>query len=110
MAKKIIHFSNRCIGCLACVGLAPQIFEFDGETGKATLIEGIKSEIDGEAVTFKVVKDEELTDEIMTLLTGSCCTQAIKIEEVNEGEEGDNDEDEDINEDGGEGNEEGEEV
>ena len=37
---KIIHFPQRCIGCLACTSIDPENFAVDNETGKSCLIDG----------------------------------------------------------------------
>lgn len=37
---KIVHQRQKCIGCHACVAMAPQSWVIDGEDGKSSLVGG----------------------------------------------------------------------
>lgn len=83
MKKKITHFRDKCIGCGACVGIAPQIFEYNQAAGKAHLIDSqIETTTDGQKVYTRIVESEVLDDGTAELLAGSCCMQAIKVENL----------------------------
>ena len=38
MGKKVVIDTDECIGCESCVELCPEIFEFDEENEKASVI------------------------------------------------------------------------
>lgn len=38
MSKKVVLDQEECIGCEACVELCPEVFAFDEETEKASVI------------------------------------------------------------------------
>lgn len=83
MKKKITHFCDKCIGCGACVGIAPEIFEYDQTAGKSHLIDSAEEKTaEGERVCVKTVAVEKLDDGTAELLSGSCCVQAINIENI----------------------------
>ncbi len=67
--KKIIVNKEQCIGCGACVAIAPTHFEFDDE-GKST------------PISQEIIEDESLQNAIE-----SCPTSAISINEVEQTEE-----------------------
>lgn len=67
---KIIHFPQRCIGCLACTSIAPEHFEVDSETGKSRLIDG---QADGETFCKQV-------ESVPELLVETCPAQAIEVQ------------------------------
>ena len=70
--KKIIHDPSKCIGCLACVGLAPALFEADPDTGLARLIDGVEN---AEGLFEREVED----DQVPEMLEAACCGGAIKV-------------------------------
>jgi len=70
---KIIQDQSKCIGCLACVGLHPDLFAVDDATGLAKLQ---KSESNGTIYTRQV--DENID---VSLLPSACCGGAISIED-----------------------------
>ncbi|MDO5561750.1 MAG: ferredoxin [bacterium] len=70
--KKIIHDQSKCIGCLACVGLAPELFEVDPDTGLARLIGGVQN---ADGLMERSVPDEQAPE----MLEAACCGGAIKV-------------------------------
>lgn len=38
MGKRVVIGREECVGCEACVDIAPEVFEFDGEAEKAQVI------------------------------------------------------------------------
>ena len=38
MAKRVVLNQDECLGCEACVEIAPDIFNFDDDTGKAFVV------------------------------------------------------------------------
>jgi ferredoxin len=69
--KKITHFPQKCIGCLACTSVAPELFEADEATGLSHLIEG---EADGDQFS-RTVDDKQVPE----LLSSVCPAAAIEI-------------------------------
>lgn len=41
-SHKIVHKRSECIGCNACVTLAPNTWEMDKKTGKSRLLSSVK--------------------------------------------------------------------
>lgn len=78
--KKIIHDPSKCIGCMACVGLAPQLFQLNSNTGLAQLIDGEPEIIDGEETGrfVRLCKD----DEVPEMLQSACCGSAITVQDI----------------------------
>jgi len=72
---KVIHQKDNCIGCNACVSIAPQNWEMDEETGKANLI-GSKKKGD---VYVGEIFDKDL--EANKQAEKACPMRIIKIEE-----------------------------
>jgi len=70
--KKITQTPSKCIGCMMCVGLCPEIFEFDQTSGKAKLKKGQPV---GEAWETTVADDTANVD----MLEPGCCGGAIKV-------------------------------
>ncbi len=62
--KKIVVNQNQCIGCGACVAIAPENFEFD-ENGKSS-----------------VLSQENIESENVLNAVESCPTSAISVEEL----------------------------
>lgn len=52
MSKKVYIETEECIGCESCVELCPEVFSFDDEAGKASVIlpEGGAEECIDEAI------------------------------------------------------------
>ncbi len=76
--KKVIHDPSKCLGCMACVGLAPKLFQVDEQTGLAHLINGQPEVIDGQETGcfFRICQDEDVPE----ILESACCGSAIKVE------------------------------
>jgi ferredoxin len=72
--KKITHIPKQCVGCMACVSIAPDLFVGDDETGLAKLVEGEK-----EGDNFVRVVPE---NQALEMLEDNCLGQVIKVEEV----------------------------
>ena len=70
---KIIQDRSKCIGCLACVGLCPEHFAADPDTGLAKLID---AQGDEPVLTKEVNADDASLD----ILPGACCGGAISVE------------------------------
>ncbi len=54
-SNKIVHLPENCIGCNACVLIAPGKWRMNGETGKAELINGKEK---GRAVVAELLEHE----------------------------------------------------
>ena len=67
---KVIQDRSKCIGCLACVGLAPELFEADSNTGLAKLKDATQ---EGEIFQREV-------DDANPVLADACCGGAISLE------------------------------
>lgn len=80
--KKVIHNPSKCIGCMACVGIAPQLFQVNEETGLAKLINGELEMIDGEETGNLVRLCTD--DEVPEILASACCGGAITVEDIDE--------------------------
>ena len=39
MGKRVVIDEEECMGCEACVEIAPDVFEFDDDTGKALVVQ-----------------------------------------------------------------------
>jgi ferredoxin len=63
MAKQVVIDQDECIGCEACVELCPEVFVFDDDLEKASVIDGADP-------------DTECVDEAI----GSCPAQCISKE------------------------------
>ena len=46
MAGQVVIDQEECIGCEACVELCPEVFAFDDENEKATVIDGADADVD----------------------------------------------------------------
>jgi ferredoxin len=46
MAKEVVIDQEECIGCEACVELCPEVFAFDEDEEKASVIDGANPESD----------------------------------------------------------------
>ncbi len=75
--KKVIQDQSKCIGCMACVGIAPAIFAPDTQSdrGIATIIDGQKNPSNAEIISKTLPNDQ-----VPELLAGACCGAAITIE------------------------------
>lgn len=71
--KKIVQDRSKCLGCLACVGLAPELFEAEAATGLAKLKEATGEE----PVLSREVPDETAN---LEMLPSACCGGAISVE------------------------------
>ena len=74
--KKVTHLPSKCIGCMACVGLAPHLFEADNSNGLSKLIKG---QADGENFSRQVENDQ-----VPEILVSACCGGAIEVEDIND--------------------------
>ena len=72
---KLIHYPENCIGCNACVLMAPKFWRINDETSKAELIGGVK-ENDHMVLEISVADREE-----NERAAASCPVQIIKVEE-----------------------------
>ncbi|MCG8473495.1 MAG: ferredoxin [Desulfobacterales bacterium] len=61
MAKRVVIDEEECMGCEACVEIAPDVFEFDDDAGKAYV-----SKAEG--------GDEGLIEEAMEACPAECIT------------------------------------
>jgi ferredoxin len=46
MAGKVVIDQDECIGCEACVEVCPEVFAFDSDAEKASVIEGADGDAD----------------------------------------------------------------
>ncbi len=72
--KKIIHYRKNCIGCNACVLIAPYTWMINETDGKSSLIQGIKK---GEVIIAPLL-DHEIEDNQKAI--EACPMKIIKIE------------------------------
>ena len=72
--KKVIQDKTKCIGCLACVGLAPDLFAPDENDGLAKLLESETAP----PLLSRQVSDEQVPE----MLASACCGGAISVEDV----------------------------
>jgi ferredoxin len=73
---RIIHFRERCIGCNACVELAPGRWRMSKKDGKSVLLEGEENN----GVFTAVASDEEFKSNQSA--SRSCPTNVIKVEKI----------------------------
>lgn len=73
---RIIHFREKCIGCNACVELAPDRWRMSKKDGKSVLLEG--KELN--SVFTAVAGDEEFKANQSAART--CPTNVIKVEKM----------------------------
>ncbi len=71
---KIIHYRKKCIGCNACVEVAPFRWRMSKKDGKSVLIEG--EEKKGFYITW--VSDDELEEN--KIAAQNCPVNIIRIE------------------------------
>jgi ferredoxin len=69
--KTVTHTPAQCIGCMACTGIAPDLFQPDPSTGLAKLVDG---EMVGDH-TQRQVEDDAVPD----LLDKACPGGAISV-------------------------------
>jgi ferredoxin len=69
--KKIVHLPSKCIGCLACTSVAPELFTADEANGLSKLIAGQAA---GENFV-REVDDKQVPE----LLSDICPAGAIEI-------------------------------
>jgi ferredoxin len=73
---RIIHLREKCIGCNACVELAPDRWKMSRKDGKSVLVDGEEKN----GIFTTLVGDDELKK---TLLAAKMCpTNIIKVEKV----------------------------
>jgi len=71
---RIIHHRQKCIGCNACVEVAPYRWRISKKDGKSTLIEGTEKKN-----IYRVqVSEDELSENI--LAAQNCPVNIIRIE------------------------------
>ena len=73
---RIIHFREKCIGCNACVELAPNRWRMSKKDGKSVLLEGEENN----NVFQAVVGDDEFKANQSAART--CPTNVIKVEKM----------------------------
>jgi ferredoxin len=73
---RIIHFREKCIGCNACVELAPDRWKMSRKDGKSVLVDA--EERNG--IYTALVGDDELKKNLTAART--CPTNIIKVEKV----------------------------
>lgn len=73
---RITHFRDKCIGCNACVEVAPDRWRVSKKDGKSVLLGGKEKR----GVTTAVVADDEL--KANTIASKMCPTNIIKVEKV----------------------------
>lgn len=71
---KIVHYRQKCIGCNACVEVAPYRWRISKKDGKSTLIESTEKK----GIYRTQVSDDELNENI--LAAQNCPVRIIKIE------------------------------
>ncbi len=71
---KIIHFRHKCIGCNACVEVAPYRWRISKKDGKSVLIEGKEKK----GIYSTLVSEDELQENI--LAAQNCPVKIIRIE------------------------------
>ena len=70
---KILYYRDKCIGCNACVELAPQFWRISGEDGRSDLIESRN-------VKGVFVRSVEIVDiEEVKRTSSNCPVNIIKI-------------------------------
>ncbi len=73
---RIVHFREKCIGCNACVELAPDRWKMSRKDGKSILVDA--DERNG--IYTALVGDDELKKNLTAART--CPTNIIKVEKV----------------------------
>ncbi len=73
---RIIHFREKCIGCNACVELAPDRWRMSKKDGKSVLLEGEENR----GIYTAVVGDDEF--KINHAAARTCPTNVIKVEKM----------------------------
>ncbi|MFA6541778.1 MAG: ferredoxin [Bacteroidota bacterium] len=75
---RITHFRNKCIGCNACVEVAPDRWRVSKKDGKSVLLGGKEKR----GITTVIVTDDEL--KANTIASKMCPTNIIHIEKIKE--------------------------
>lgn len=70
----VVHYREKCIGCNACVELAPEFWEMDEKDGKSNLK---KAEKKRECFVLKI---NEMDKEINELAAEYCPVNIIKVQ------------------------------
>ncbi|MBP9212822.1 MAG: ferredoxin [Bacteroidetes bacterium] len=73
---RIIHFREKCIGCNACVELAPGRWRMSKKDGKSVLLEG--EDVNG--IVTAIADDNEYKANLSASRT--CPTNVIKVEKI----------------------------
>ena len=73
---RIIHLREKCIGCNACVELAPDRWRISRKDGKSILVDGEENN----GIYMTLVGDDELKKN--QLAAKMCPTNIIKVEKV----------------------------
>jgi ferredoxin len=74
MTYKVIHYLDKCIGCMSCVAVCPKYWAEDGQ--KSKLIGGKKTGNKAELTLDKDLKCNKEAEQ-------ACPTDAIKVKEQN---------------------------
>ncbi|MFA6456169.1 MAG: ferredoxin [Bacteroidota bacterium] len=73
---RITHFRSKCIGCNACVEVAPNRWRISKKDGKSILLQGTEKK----GVVSAIVGDDEYRAN--TIAARMCPTNIIKVEQV----------------------------
>ncbi|MFA6468486.1 MAG: ferredoxin [Bacteroidota bacterium] len=73
---RITQFRNKCIGCNACVEVAPYRWRISKKDGKSVLLQGTEKK----GVFSAIVADDEYHEN--TVAARMCPTNIIKVEHV----------------------------
>ncbi|MDD8019414.1 MAG: ferredoxin [Bacteroidota bacterium] len=73
---RITHFRKKCIGCNACVEVAPDRWRVSKKDGKSVLVGGTQKR----NATILIVGDDEL--EANLIASKMCPTNIIKVEKI----------------------------
>lgn len=73
---RITHFRKKCIGCNACVEVAPERWRVSKKDGKSVLLRGIEKK----GITTAIVPDDEY--EANKIAARMCPTNIIQVEKL----------------------------
>ncbi|MCK9410043.1 MAG: ferredoxin [Bacteroidetes bacterium] len=73
---RISHFRTRCIGCNACVEVAPDRWRISKKDGKSVLVRGVEKK----GITSVIAPDDEYEANIIA--SRMCPTNIIQVEKI----------------------------
>lgn len=73
---RITHFRKKCIGCNACVEVAPERWRISKKDGKSVLLKAKEKN----GITSIIVPDDEFA--VNTIAAKMCPTNIIKVEKI----------------------------